>query len=111
MASAATDLCAARSLLWDSAEAAWAKAVAGSEFTLIDRARMRAAAVWATARAADVVDVAYRAGGGSSLFSASSLQRRWRDVHAITQHFLVKLDTLTTAGALLAGQPLTAMVF
>jgi hypothetical protein len=39
------------------------------------------------------------------------LQRRLRDVHAITQHFLVKPDTLTTAGAVLAGQDIDAPIF
>ena len=39
------------------------------------------------------------------------LQRRFRDVHAITQHFLVKLDTFTTAGAVLAGAEADLTVF
>jgi hypothetical protein len=34
-----------------------------------------------------------------------------RDIHAITQHFVVKPDTLTTAGAVLAGQAITVPVF
>ena len=36
---------------------------------------------------------------------------RLRDVHAITQHFLVRPDTLRTAGAVLAGQGLDVPVF
>ena len=54
--------------------------------------------------AAAVVDTAYTAGGGSAIYASSPLQRRLRDVHAITQHFAVKPDTLTLAGAVLAGQ-------
>ena len=57
------------------------------------------------------VDFAYHAGGGGSLYASSPLQRRLRDVHAITQHFLVKPDTLTTAGAVLAGQGIDVPVF
>ena len=72
---------------------------------------MRAAAVWVTTHAASVVDAAYRAGGGSSVYTQLPLQRRWRDVHAVAQHFLVKPDTFTTAGAALAGQEVTALVF
>ena len=68
------------------------------------RARIRATATWVTAAAAAVVDTAYTAGGGSALYSSSPLQRRLRDVHAITQHFAVKPDTFTLAGAVLAGQ-------
>ena len=55
-------------------------------------------------RAADVVRSAYRAAGGGALHLSSPLQRRLRDIDAVTQHFLVRTDTLTTAGALLAGQ-------
>jgi alkylation response protein AidB-like acyl-CoA dehydrogenase len=111
LATADTELRAARALLYEAAESAWATAADGSEFTLEQRARMRAAAVWATTRAAGVVDFAYRSGGGSSLYTDSSLQRRQRDIHAVTQHFLVKRDVLTTAGGILAGQGLSVPVF
>ena len=72
---------------------------------------VRAAAAWATARAAAVVDTAYRAGGGSSLYLDSPLQRRLRDIHAITQHFIVRRDTMTTAGAILAGNEPDLLLF
>jgi hypothetical protein len=57
------------------------------------------------------VNTAYRSGGGSSLYVECPLQRRLRDINALTQHFLVKPDTLTTAGAILAGQDVNVMVF
>ena len=102
---------AARGLLYADAAAAWGTAVAGAEFTPEHRARMRSAITWAATTAASVVDMAYHAGGGSSIYAANPLQRRFRDVHAITQHFLVKLDTLTTAGAVLAGADADLTVF
>ena len=58
-----------------------------------------------------VVDAAYRAGGGSSLYLDNPLQRRLRDVHAVTQHFLVRPDTMTTAGAILAGNNPELLLF
>ena len=67
--------------------------------------------MWATGRAVAVVGTAYRACGGSSVYADCPLQRRRRDVHAITQHFLVRRDTLTTAGAALAGQDVDLPVF
>ena len=51
-----------------------------------------------------MVDTAYTAGGSSSLYDSSPLQRRMRDVHAMTQHFLVKADALTPVGAMLVCQ-------
>jgi alkylation response protein AidB-like acyl-CoA dehydrogenase len=111
LASADTELAAARALLWELAEEAWATAVAGQPFTMQQRARMRAGAVWATAHSAAVVESAYRAGGGTSLYADCPLQRRLRDVQALAQHFVVKRDTLTVAGAILAGQEPDVMVF
>jgi alkylation response protein AidB-like acyl-CoA dehydrogenase len=95
---------AARALLYAEAAEAWATALARDPFTPEHRARIRASGVWAADTAAAVVDMAYRAGGGSSLYRSSPLQRRFRDIHALTQHFLVKLDSLTTVGAVMAGQ-------
>ena len=111
LATADTELRAARALLYDTAESVWASAVDEAPFTMEQRARVRAAAVWTTARCSAVVETAYRAGGGGSLYADCPLQRRLRDVHAITQHFLVRRDTLTTAGAVLAGQDVDVPVF
>ncbi|WP_214405776.1 acyl-CoA dehydrogenase family protein [Pseudonocardia lacus] len=111
LATADTDLRAARALLHAEAADAWTTASARAPLTLDQRARIRSAAVWATTRAAAVVDFAYHAGGGGALYATSPLQRRLRDVHAITQHFVVRPDTMTTAGAVLAGQEITAPIF
>jgi indole-3-acetate monooxygenase len=111
LAHADTELRAARALLYESAESTWATAAGSSPMTLEQRARVRAAAVWVTEAAAEVVMSAYRAGGGSSIYGESALQRRLRDVNAVTQHFLVRPDTLTTAGAILAGQEVSVPVF
>ena len=75
-----------------------------SPFTVQQRARIRATTTWAVGMAASVVDFAYAAGGGTSIYSSSPLQRRLRDIRALQQHFLVKPDTFTKVGAVLAGQ-------
>jgi alkylation response protein AidB-like acyl-CoA dehydrogenase len=95
---------AARAALDMDVAAAWASALAGDEPTVEQRARWRSTAVWVTTACAEVVDAAYTAGGGSALYARSPLQRRLRDIHAVTQHFAVKSDTLTLAGAVLANQ-------
>ena len=111
LATAHTELRAARSLLHDTADSLWSSAVAREQPTLRQRAYARAAAVWVTSRAAAAVDAAYRAGGGSSLYLDSPLQRRLRDVHAVTQHFLVRPDAMTTAGAVLTGNSIDVPLF
>ena len=111
LARADTELRAARALLHEAATSAWADAVEGTPFSLEQRAHVRAAAVWAAERAVAVVGTAYRAGGGTSIYADSPLQRRLRDVQTLAQHFLVKPATLVTAGAVLAGQEITVPVF
>jgi indole-3-acetate monooxygenase len=111
LATADTELRAARGLLYDEAAQIWAAAEAGDMLTMEQRAHGRASAVWAVDRAIAVVTTAYRAGGGSSLYSSCPLQRRLRDIHALGQHFIVRRDTLVTVGAILAGQEPEAMVF
>jgi alkylation response protein AidB-like acyl-CoA dehydrogenase len=105
LAEADAQLRAARAGLLEVAEKAWSMAVAGDEFTPLDRAHLRATAVHAATTARSVVELAYRWGGGSSLYLESPLQRRLRDVHAVNQHFLLRpAATLITCGAVLAGQ-------
>jgi hypothetical protein len=62
-------------------------------------------------RAISIVEFAFRSGGGSSVYSENPLQRRLRDIHALGQHFIVKRDTYTNAGEVLAGQELSIPVF
>jgi alkylation response protein AidB-like acyl-CoA dehydrogenase len=111
LAVADTRLRAAAALVYGVADELWATAVEASPVSPEQRARARAAAVWGTSQAVEAVTTAYRAGGGSSLYADSSLQRRLRDVNAVTQHFLVKPATLATAGAILAGQDVDLTVF
>jgi alkylation response protein AidB-like acyl-CoA dehydrogenase len=111
LAVADTRLRAAAALVYDVADELWTTAVEASPVSPEQRARARAAAVWATSQAVEAVTSAYRAGGGSSLYADSPLQRRLRDINAVTQHFLVKPATLATAGAILAGQDVDLTVF
>ena len=67
------------------------------------RARLRLAATHATTASAQVVDAMYNAGGGTSIYSTSPLQRRFRDIHAATQHVMVGPPTYELAGRILLG--------
>jgi indole-3-acetate monooxygenase len=111
LATADTELGAARALLYEHAAATWATATARHELTLEQRARIRSAGVWVTSTAASVVDFCYRNAGGGAVYLDNPLQRRLRDINTVTQHFLVRPDTLTTAGAILAGQDPEVPIF
>jgi alkylation response protein AidB-like acyl-CoA dehydrogenase len=112
LARADAALGAARSFVFEIATRLWDRAVvADPELTLEERARARAAAVWATDAAMATTEFCYRAGGGGAVYDGDPLQRRLRDVHAITQHFLVRPNTYVAAGGVLAGQELSVPVF
>src|SRR4029079_11350501 len=106
-----TELAAARALLYESAASLWATAVSAGPLGMATRARTRAAAVWVVRRAVSVVETAYRSGGGTAIYRACPLERRLRDIHALQQHFIVRPNTMTTAGAVLLGQDVDVPLF
>jgi alkylation response protein AidB-like acyl-CoA dehydrogenase len=106
LAGAEASLRAARALLDDAIERAWAAASSGGEVPLDERAALRLAATHATSTGADVTTAAYKLGGGSSVYeSKSPLPRRFRDAHTATQHMLVAPATNELAGRLILGLP------
>jgi len=94
-----------RAFLLDAVGAAWTSARAGDAISLDQRALLRTAATHATREAATAVDIAYDAGGGTSVYATSPLQRHFRDVHVVTQHVMVAPATFELAGRVLLGIP------
>ncbi len=96
---------AARDLLRGEADAVWNSAVAGNPVSIDGRAPVMAAITWAVQTCAAVVDTCYKAGGGTSPYDGSPLQRCMRDIQTLTQHAAVAESWLTTAGATILGRP------
>jgi indole-3-acetate monooxygenase len=105
IAQAEAGLRAARSYLYEAVEDAWRTASDGAVVPVEQRAALRLAATHATIAAAAATDAAYGLGGGSSIYETSPLQRRFRDIHAATQHMLVAPATWELTGRLLLGLP------
>lgn len=99
---------AARALLFDSVDRAWEAARAGGAIPLELRAGLRLAATHAVEASAAAVDAAYSLAGGTAIYDTQALQRRFRDVHAATQHMLVGTATWELAGRSLLGLDLDA---
>src|SRR6202046_4083445 len=95
---------AARNLLRSEADAVWNSAVAGNHISIDGRAPVMAAITWAVHTCSAVVDACYKAGGGSSPYDGSSLQRCMRDIQTLTQHAAVAESWLTTSGAAILGR-------
>jgi alkylation response protein AidB-like acyl-CoA dehydrogenase len=105
LARAEVALRAARAFLYEAVAEAWDAARSGAAVPVDQRVALRLAATHATTSARTAVDVAYDLGGGSSIYETSPLQRRFRDVHAATQHMLVGTATWELTGRLLLGLP------
>jgi alkylation response protein AidB-like acyl-CoA dehydrogenase len=79
--------------------------LAGREVSLEQRARMRLASANAGARCVEAVDLVYHAGGGTSVYAKSPLQRCFRDIHTASQHIMVAPRTYELFGRLRLGAP------
>jgi alkylation response protein AidB-like acyl-CoA dehydrogenase len=99
-----------RAWLHAAVQEAW-DATSKGAVSLRARAELLLAALNATRRAAEAVQVVYTMAGGSANYRRSSLQRSLRDVHAVTQHVGVAPQQWEEAGRMLLGlKPLQPML-
>ena len=104
LARAEASLGGARSFLYETVEDMWQTVNAGRPPSGRQLALGRIAATQAVETAARVTRTANTLGGGSSIYSTSSLQRHARDAEAITHHFTVTPHTWEEAGRVLLGR-------
>ena len=68
-----------------------------------ERIRLRLASTFAIRKAAEVVDISYSLCGSSGIFASNPIQRRFQDVHVITQHLQARPTHYETAGQFYLG--------
>lgn len=93
----------ARAFLLDAVGSAFEQATRDGEIGMKERALVRLAACHAVTLSKRAVDSMYDAGGGTSIYKTSPLQRCFRDVHVASQHLMVSSSTMELAGRVLAG--------
>ena len=71
--------------------------------TTDERIQLRVAATHAIRTSAQVVDAAYTLCGASGIFQSNPIQRRFQDIHVITQHVQGHYVHYETAGQYLLG--------
>ena len=78
----------------------------GGSLTLEHRMALRLASTHAIHRAREAVDFAYHSSGASAIFESHPLERRFRDIHTVTQQLQGRMAHFETVGAwMLGGDP------
>lgn len=86
-------------------EELWSFAAAGERIPRALHARARLAASSSVRNSVRAVELVCSAAGSTANFAGSPLSRRFRDVHAVPQHFTVAPYQMATAGRVLLGLP------
>jgi alkylation response protein AidB-like acyl-CoA dehydrogenase len=102
---AQAQLAAARVYLFHEWKEAWQSAQTGT-VTLDQRVRLRAAMVYASQQARQVVDIAYHAAGSTAVFESNPFERRFRDMHAVSQQVQAHTSIYEAIGRHYLGLPL-----
>ena len=93
----------ARMLLLESLQTIWRDVGSQGVLSLDQRVTIRLAATNAIQNSKDVVDVVYHAAGGTSVFQSHPFERRFRDMHTVTQQLQGRLSHFETVGQYLMG--------
>ena len=101
----------ARAYLYDTTARAWELTLAGEELPRELRAAMRLSCTHAVQASVDAADRAHRAAGATSIYSASPIDRFFRDAHAVAAHAFVRQTTMADGGQILLGQEPAFRVF
>jgi indole-3-acetate monooxygenase len=103
LAQAEVNLRAARGFVLQSMADVWQHLCAGSMITVEQRVTVRMAATHAIHKAREAVDFAYNAAGATAIFDTHPLERRFRDIHTVTQQLQGQLRHFETVGAWMMG--------
>ncbi len=104
LAQAEAGIRAARAYLQQSVAETWSHVCqAGAKLTVEQRILIRMASTYAIHQARDAVDFAYNTTGTSAVFASHPLERRFRDMHTVTQHLQGRLGHFETVGAWMMG--------
>ncbi len=94
---------ASRAFLRESMSVVWASAISRGSLTLEERINLRLASTHAIRTSANVVDICYNLCGSGAIFASNPIQRRFQDIHVITQHLQGHPTNYESAGQFFLG--------
>jgi alkylation response protein AidB-like acyl-CoA dehydrogenase len=103
LAQAEAKLAAARAWLLTVLEATQAALARQTQLDLDQRMAIRLAATFAIHQARDAVDTAYHAAGATAIFEENPFERRFRDIHTVSQQLQGRQEHYETVGQYLLG--------
>src|SRR3954466_15219171 len=103
LAQAEVNLRAARGFVLQSMAEIWEDLLAGASITVAQRITVRMAATHAIHKAREAVDFAFNAAGATAIFEGHPLERRFRDIHTVTQQLQGQIRHFETVGAWMMG--------
>src|ERR1700722_19733236 len=105
VARAEARLGSARAYLIETLTTIYAKAADVAPIGVADRARVRLACTNAIHGATEVADFAYKAAGVDAIFPGSPFERRFRDMHTLSQQIQARGAHFEAVGQILLGVP------
>jgi len=103
VAQAEARLSAARAFLLGSLEEITGDVACVGHITLDQRMTVRLASTFAIHQSLQVVDTAYHAAGSSAIFEENPFERRFRDMHTVSQQLQGRQEHFETVGQYLLG--------
>lgn len=103
LAQAEVAIRSARAFLLQEVAAIWKDICGGAGLSVDHRITIRMASTNAIHKAREAVDFAYNAAGATAIFESHPLERRFRDIHTVTQQLQGRLSHFETVGAWMMG--------
>lgn len=93
----------AETFLHTSVAGVWREIAGGGHLTDEHRITLRMAGTHVIRQSAEVTDIAYRLCSTDSIFKGNEIQRRFQDMHVITQHLQARTEVYGIVGRYLLG--------
>jgi alkylation response protein AidB-like acyl-CoA dehydrogenase len=103
LAQAEANVRSARAFLLQSVADIWNQLSAGEKLSVDHRLTLRMVSTNAIHKAREAVDFTYNAAGSTAIFRDQPLERRFRDIHTVTQQLQGRLSHFETVGAWMMG--------